>query len=101
MWPKIHLQTKLVFKFYYWSKAKQGQTVHKLQIATFWEIYIHIYPVKRERERDIIKFCVFELLKFGVYKLPAAARSLKVYYSNVGQTDLQTYRVVLSAAFCC
>ena len=52
MWPKIHLQTKLVFKFYYWSKAKQGQTVHKLQIATFWEIYIHIYPVKRERERE-------------------------------------------------
>ena len=22
---------------------RQGQTVHKLQIATFWEIYIYIY----------------------------------------------------------
>ena len=22
---------------------KQGQTVHKLQIATFWELYLYIY----------------------------------------------------------
>ena len=22
---------------------KQGQTVHKLQIATFWDVYIYIY----------------------------------------------------------
>ena len=28
---------------------KQGQTVHNLQIATFWDIYIYI---KRERERE-------------------------------------------------
>ena len=25
--------------------AEQGQTVHKLQIVTFWDIYKYIYPI--------------------------------------------------------
>ena len=34
------------------SELKQGQTVRKLQIVTFWDIYIYIER-ERERERDI------------------------------------------------
>ena len=40
---------------------KQGQTIHNLQIATFWDVYIYIplarpmyiyICIKRERERE-------------------------------------------------
>ena len=34
--------------------VKQGQTVHKLQIAAFWDIYLY-------KERDIIKYCVCKM----------------------------------------
>ena len=42
------------------AKKKQGQTVNKLQIATFWNIYIYIplarlyiyIYIERERERE-------------------------------------------------
>ena len=72
-------------------KKKQGKTVNKLQIATFWDIYIHTYIyiyihinihiyIYIERERDIIKFCVS--------KMPAAARGLHGSEANsLGQTD--------------
>ena len=45
---------EVLFSFIEQFPIQQGQTVHELQIATFG-IYIYIY---RERERNIIKFCV-------------------------------------------
>ena len=60
---------------HYYTSYKQGQTVHKLQITTFWDIYIYTYR-ESERERDIINFFVFGLQGSEAYSL--------------GQTDRQT-----------
>ena len=39
--------------FSYCSRENQGQTVHKLQITTFWEIYIIYIYIERERGREV------------------------------------------------
>ena len=60
------------------------------------------------RERGIIKFCVCKMLRFCVCEMPAAARGLQGYICKsfrqtkfeprtCRQTDLHTYRVVLTA----
>ena len=91
-------------------KNEQGQPVHKLQIPTFWDIYIYIERERdrqreKERERDIIKFCVCEMVKFCVKVMELRRRlvpgCLQVYKVNSfkfePQTNLQSGELHLTA----
>ena len=67
--------------------------------------YVHkVMYILKERERDIIKFCVCVMLKFCVSRcrlLPATSKVIKLSFTKFEpQTDRQTYRVVYRAAFC-
>ena len=69
---------------------KQGQTVHKMQIATFWNIYIYIYIyIFIERDREIFILININYIYYNdIYnqilcvEMPATARDLQRYIAK-------------------